>query len=97
MHTAFIKESAIIPASTSAVYNVLADYRIGHLAVLPKPYFVDMRVIKGGFGAGTVVEVDMDVYGTKRSMTGTAKGTNKHTRLRFSKAFRSDYATSSGD
>jgi hypothetical protein len=66
MNSTIIEESAFINASPSAVYNVLADYRVGHLAILPKPYFVDMQVKEGGFGAGTFITVDMEVYGAKR-------------------------------
>jgi hypothetical protein len=68
MHSAIIEESAFIKAAPSDVYNVLADYRVGHNAVLPKPYFVKMDVLEGGFGAGTLIHVDMEVYGVKRRM-----------------------------
>lgn len=67
MNKATFEESKLIHASPSAVYQVLADYRIGHLAILPEPYFTDMRVVEGGFGEGTVIDVDMEVFGVKRS------------------------------
>jgi hypothetical protein len=68
MNTAIIEESGFIKAKPADVYNVLADYRVGHNAVLPKPYFVRMEVTEGGFGAGTAITVDMEVYGVKRTM-----------------------------
>jgi hypothetical protein len=68
MNTATFEESKLIYASPSAVYQLLADYRVGHMAILPKPYFTDMRVVAGGFGDGTVIDVDMEVYGLKRSL-----------------------------
>lgn len=68
MHSAIIEASAIIKASPKDVYNVMADYRVGHLAVLPRPQFAGMDVIEGGFGEGTVIDVYMDVYGAKRTM-----------------------------
>ena len=61
-----ITASKIIHASPADVYAVMSDYRIGHPAVLPKPYFSRLIVLEGGQGAGTVIEVHMDVYGTKR-------------------------------
>jgi hypothetical protein len=68
MNTAIIEASAFLKARPADVYNVLADYRVGHNAILPKPYFVEMRVEEGGFGAGTAITVDMEVYGVKRTM-----------------------------
>jgi len=61
-----ISASRIIHASPADVYAVISDYRVGHQAVLPKPYFPKVVVVQGGQGAGTVIEVHMDVYGTKR-------------------------------
>jgi len=63
-----IKTSAskTINANPADVYAVMSDYRVGHPAVLPKPFFSTLVVVKGGQGAGTVIEVHMDVYGTKR-------------------------------
>jgi hypothetical protein len=61
-----ISASIVIPASPVDIYAVMSDYRIGHPAVLPKPYFSKLVVVEGGQGAGTILEVHMDVYGTKR-------------------------------
>ena len=59
------EESMIIDAPAAAVYAVIADYHIGHAAILPKPYFEEMQVVRGGVGAGTELIVKMNVYGTK--------------------------------
>lgn len=68
MNQAIFQESLYIPASPETVYGVLADYRVGHPSVLPKPYFVDLRVVEGGYGDGTIIDVDMEVFGIKQSM-----------------------------
>lgn len=58
--------SATIPARPEVVYAVLADYRVGHPAILPKPYFTELTVERGGQGAGTVVRARMVVLGVER-------------------------------
>jgi uncharacterized protein YndB with AHSA1/START domain len=58
--------SETINASPANVYEVLTDYLVSHPAILPKPYFSKLVVEQGGHGAGTVFELHMDVYGTKR-------------------------------
>jgi hypothetical protein len=62
-----VEVSRVIAAPAEAIYAVLADYEEGHLAILPKPYFTDMIIEKGGQGAGTVALVRMNVMGAKRS------------------------------
>lgn len=59
--------SAVIDAPPEKIYNVIRDYNVGHQAILPKPYFTEMKVIKGGVGAGTETHLTMNVYG--RTMT----------------------------
>lgn len=61
-----IEVSAIIEASPKDVYSVLADYLVGHRAILPKEYFTDLAVIQGGQGADTVIDVKMNVMGVER-------------------------------
>ena len=48
MTTYHVKASRVIPAPPETVYAVLIDYEEGHRAILPKPYFVDMIIEKGG-------------------------------------------------
>jgi hypothetical protein len=52
-----VQSSAVIPARPEAIYAVLADYREAHPAILPKPYFTELKVEEGGQGAGTVIHV----------------------------------------
>ena len=61
-------ESATVPAPPDRVYSVIADYVSGHPHILPKKYFSNMRVEKGGYGAGTIVLFDMRVLGRTRTM-----------------------------
>lgn len=57
--------SGVVNAPPSVVYATLADYRIGHPKVLPKPYFSDIVVEAGGQGAGTEFRVTVTVLGTE--------------------------------
>ncbi|MGB7341248.1 MAG: SRPBCC family protein [Phototrophicaceae bacterium] len=68
MNIATFEESRVIHANPAEVYQLLADYQHGHALILPKPYFVDLRVLEGGFGEGTIIDVDMEVFGVKRTM-----------------------------
>ncbi len=58
-----VEVSDIIDSPPEAVYGVLADYRVGHPAILPKPYFAELMVEEGGQGAGTVFRLKMNVMG----------------------------------
>lgn len=62
-----IQYSAIINATPEKVYAVISDYRVGHPAILPKPYFTGLTVVEGGQGAGTVVITEMNVFGVKKT------------------------------
>lgn len=62
----FAEASAVIPARPDVVYGVLSDYMEGHQAILPRQFFKEMKVIEGGHGAGTVIEVHTEVYGSKQ-------------------------------
>ncbi len=62
-----ISASATIDAPASTLYDILADYRHGHPAILPRPPFVQLDVEKGGVGAGTIIYVTMRVLGQDRS------------------------------
>lgn len=59
--------SATIKAPPEQVYAILADYRIGHPAILPKEYFHNFTVEAGGVGAGTIITVQMVVLGVERT------------------------------
>lgn len=55
--------TSVINAPPVRVYRVIADYRIGHPAILPEHYFTGLEVIEGGHGEGTVIDVSMRVFG----------------------------------
>ncbi|MFN8498869.1 MAG: SRPBCC family protein [Anaerolineae bacterium] len=63
-----VAESKVIDAPPAAVYDLLADYRVGHPQILPKPYFQSLVVEQGGRGAGTIVRVTMSVMGSQQTM-----------------------------
>jgi len=55
-----VSVSEEVPAPASAVYAVLADYREGHPAILPKRHFPSFAIEEGGIGAGTVIRFNLD-------------------------------------
>ncbi len=65
MSKVHIEESRVINAPPHQVYALLADYRVGHPSILPKPYFDDYQLEQGGEGVGTVVRVTLRVMGTE--------------------------------
>ncbi len=58
-----VEQSAVIAAAPSQVYAVIRDYEVGHVAILPKPYFQEMIVEEGGQGAGTKTRLKMNIMG----------------------------------
>ena len=58
-----IKVSRSIQAAPQKVYAIIADYHNGHPRILPKPYFVELEVEEGGYGAGTVIRFQMKLMG----------------------------------
>jgi hypothetical protein len=60
--------SAAIDAPAGDVYAILADYPGGHHQILPKRYFTDLSVERGGTGAGTVVSTTIRTFGSSRTM-----------------------------
>ncbi len=65
MNTFQVAEEIIVNAPAQQVYDILADYHVGHRAILPDKYFKEMTVIEGGRGAGTKLKVDMEVMGNQ--------------------------------
>jgi hypothetical protein len=63
MATHNVSASTLISAPLRKVYDLIADYRNGHPRILPKPYFVSLNVEKGGYGAGTVINFQMQLMG----------------------------------
>ena len=62
-----IIESATINAPAERVYEILADYENGHPHILPKPAFVGLEVLEGGYGAGTRFRLEMQAFGRRTS------------------------------
>ena len=60
-----IEVSQVIQARAADVYNVIADYEVGHQAILPRPPFDEMIIKKGSFGAGTEIVLHMSGMGLK--------------------------------
>jgi hypothetical protein len=62
-----ISASKLISAPARSVDDLIADYRNGHPRILPKPYFVSLNVEKGGYGAGTIINFQMQLIGRIQS------------------------------
>ena len=65
-----VTASARVRAPAREVYAIIADYRVGHPAILPKAYFRDLVVESGGVGAGTTIRFGMRVLGATRTVRG---------------------------
>lgn len=62
-HAFQVEASAVIDARPEDIYAVISDYHVGHPAIVPKPYFEEIKVEKGGQGAGTVIRLKMKIFG----------------------------------
>jgi len=58
-----VTSSLLIKAPAKRLYDIIADYHNGHPLILPKPYFVSLEVEEGGFGASTIINLQMRVFG----------------------------------
>ncbi len=67
MPTYQITASTFIKAPAEKLYAILADYRAGHPHILSKPYFTALEVEQGGIGAGTIIRIQMHVFGKMHS------------------------------
>ncbi len=63
--------SSLISAPPEIVYGIIADYKNGHPKILPNPPFVSLVVLKGGYGAGSVLQVQMKVAGKLQTFKTT--------------------------
>src|SRR6188474_1987851 len=66
-----VSASGYIFAPAQRVYDLIADYRNGHPRILPKPYFVSLEVEQGGYGAGTIINFQMQLMGRIQSFHST--------------------------
>jgi hypothetical protein len=55
--------SLVIDARPEDLYAVVADYHVGHPAILPRQYFSDLFVEQGGRGASTILKGSVKVLG----------------------------------
>ncbi len=58
----YAQEFAVINARPKDVHAVIADYHVGHKAILPQPWFEEMVVEEGGQGEGTIVRLRVNVW-----------------------------------
>jgi hypothetical protein len=66
-----LSASKLISSPAQRIYGLIADYRNGHPRILPKPYFVSLSVEQGGYGAGTVINFQMQLMGRIQSFHST--------------------------
>jgi hypothetical protein len=64
--TVTVEARAKVRAPAELVYNLIADYRIGHPRIVPSKYFQNLVVESGGTGAGTVITFEMKMLGKLR-------------------------------
>lgn len=62
-----VSASALIPAPTAIVYDLIADYKRGHPSILPLQYFDGLTVLEGGRGAGTRIRYTMKAFGARET------------------------------
>ena len=63
MKTQIASASKTVHAPANIIYNIIADFHNEHLHILPKPYFQNLEVEAGGFGAGTITRFQMKLLG----------------------------------
>ena len=63
-----VSQSAIVAAPAPVVYGIIADYREGHPAILPRRYFETIEVEHGGLGAGTRIRFRIRAFGSARTV-----------------------------
>lgn len=66
-----ISASATIRAPASLLYEIIADYSVGHPSILPPQYFGHLNVLAGGRGAGTRIRFEIKAFG--RTNVGVAE------------------------
>ncbi|HKG54796.1 MAG TPA: SRPBCC family protein [Anaerolineales bacterium] len=66
-----LSASKLISSPAQKIYGLIADYRNGHPRILPKPYFVSLEVEQGGYGAGTIINFQMQLMGRIQTFHST--------------------------
>jgi len=62
-----VAASSRVAAPAARVYDIIADYRVGHPSILPRA-FRNLHVDEGGRGAGTTFHMDVHAFGWKDTM-----------------------------
>jgi hypothetical protein len=62
-----VSASSRVAAPAARVYDIIADYRVGHPSILPRA-FRNLQVDEGGRGAGTQFHMDVHAFGRKDTM-----------------------------
>src|SRR5262245_4688381 len=62
-----VSASSRVAAPAARVYDIIADYRVGHPSILPRA-FRNLQVDEGGRGAGTRFHMDVHAFGRKDIM-----------------------------
>ncbi|HST08709.1 MAG TPA: SRPBCC family protein [Gemmatimonadaceae bacterium] len=108
--SAFVEARATVRASADRVYDLIADYRVGHPRIIPPKYFRGLEVERGGRGEGTIITYEMKLLGKVRKararvsepnpgrvLVETVEGQNIVTTFRVEPvgAFKSDVTISS--
>ena len=61
-----VEARATVRAPADRVYELIADYRVGHPRIVPPKYFQNLIVERGGRGAGTVITYEIKLLGRVR-------------------------------
>ena len=63
-----VSATRTVAAPPAVVYGIIADYHVGHPAILPPKWFGPLTVVEGGVGAGTKIRFSMKGMGPERPM-----------------------------
>lgn len=63
-----VSQSRRIPVAPGRVYAVLVDYTAGHAQILPRRYFSNLEVVRGGVGDGTIISFQMHAFGSVQKL-----------------------------
>ena len=61
-----VEARATVHAPADRVYELIANYRAGHPRIVPRKYFQNLSVERGGRGAGTVITYEIKLLGRVR-------------------------------
>jgi Polyketide cyclase / dehydrase and lipid transport. len=70
MSTISVSSTATIRAPAPQLYEIIADYNVGHPSILPPQYFGPLEVLAGGRGAGTRIRFEVKAFGATNVKVG---------------------------